>query len=330
MTTATREQSTENGPQRDTSGTAEADRQFRKALNDATKKIAPYLPPGASPVAYFAAAAMAAKENPEIYECTVASVLVALVRVVQTGLVIGTTCFLVPFWNKKRRVKEVKFVAHYKGLIELAYDSGYVAKIHAVAVRDGERFEPLLGDEPRVKHWPDIDSTAPVVAAYAVAQMVHAGKIVVVLSAKEIDAIRQEYSALFKKGELPKWYAEKTAIRHLANHHLPLSRTMRLALAHDAGERIKTWAEVEQEPDNTRPQDGVVHGASAPRQLSAPVPAPRPVRVTNAEDISPAEKVAQQERIRRGLQEPEPYAAEGPLPWEAAAPARRRDPVIPF
>lgn len=305
------------------------DKAFRKMLYTYDRRIRPFLPPNREPFEYFAACAQAAIQIPAIYDCSALSIISGLIKVAQTGLTIGTTCFLLPM----KRV--ATFVPHYKGMIELAYDSGHVASIHARCIRETEIFEPTFGDRPKIQHIPKWqDDDLAIVGAYAVARMVNSQEnIIALLNVGEIEAIRKEFSHQWKNGPLPPWYAEKTAIKKLCTSALPMSRRMQLAMRYDSGGEVTPvrWSEVENMPTVVMP-DGHTAPVSAPavsgasqRAIAAPAPAHIPIKVTNGDLVS----VEQRESMhaRGALAQPSPYdpfddrSDEGlsgiALPWDA-------------
>lgn len=166
-----------------------------------------------------------AKGNPsKLLECTPASIARGVLRVAQTGLVLGDTCDLLPFG------KECQFSPRYTGIIDLALHSG-VKSITAKVVRQGDKFEFEYGTEGFIKHIPVAKSNAPITHAYAIAK-IHASapSVFEVLTREEIDEIRARYSKQWKAGSLDAipWYAKKTAVRRLGPY---LPRNPRLAAA---------------------------------------------------------------------------------------------------
>lgn len=253
-----------------------ADRELRERMVKWAKRLVPFLPPDASPVPYFIALSDAARQSPDLYACATPSLVGGLVRTVQTGLRLGVTCFIVPFKNKKggNRIPIATWVAHYKGLMELAYDSGLVASIHADVVRDGDKFTVQSGDRPAIIHLHGNPfEERRILGAYAVAKMTRGGpSLQAVLGRQYIDSLRQEFSAQWntqKFADVPAWYAKKTAIRQLCNQQLPLSRELRLAVAYDQGSALLKW-------DEAQAVEAVSGGARATVPAPARLTAPRP------------------------------------------------------
>lgn len=103
--------------------------------------------------------------NPALKECDPATVL--------TGALIGEALnlspspqlghyYLVPFDNKKLKVKQAQFILGYKGYVQLAIRSGQYKSINVIEVRDGEykgldkftgeaKIEFIENDEERLK-----------------------------------------------------------------------------------------------------------------------------------------------------------------------------------
>lgn len=230
---------------------AEADLQaFKARLYSLSKRLAPYFPKHyGEPVAYFAAVTDAARALPELMGCDLNSIAGCLVRTVQTGLVIGHTCYILPFWDRTKGKMLAQWVPHYKGLIELAYDSGVVCSISAYNVHEGEKFVPVLGTEPRIDHYPNPRARGPIVGAYATARLFSPFKmppVVEIADISDIEAIRQKFSHRWKDGAMPAWYPQKTVLKRLCNRQLPLARKLRLAVAYDQpGTTLHTWDEAQ-------------------------------------------------------------------------------------
>lgn len=92
--------------------------------------------------------------NPALLDCKPASLFGAIIRGASLGLdperALGQLYF-VPFKGV------VTLIVGYKGLINLAWQTGQMAAIGAASVRPGDRFYYQLGTDPWIKHRPDGD-----------------------------------------------------------------------------------------------------------------------------------------------------------------------------
>jgi len=76
-----------------------------------------------------------------LLECTMSSVLGAMLESAQMGLEIGTggQCWLVPF--KKKGVKQATLIVGYRGFVDLMYRTGQVQLVQAEVVYEKDEFE---------------------------------------------------------------------------------------------------------------------------------------------------------------------------------------------
>jgi|TARA_Y100000310_G_scaffold333872_1_gene412326 recombination protein RecT len=171
-------------------------------------------------------------QNPKLLECTELSLMTAVMQSAQLGLepgVLGQS-YLIPYYNNKKKVREVQFQIGYKGLIDLARRSNAIITIDAHEVYEADRkppgiFEFEYGFEPTLRHRPNIEAeeSGPVVAFYAYAVLKEYGKAMVVWPRKRVEAHRDKYSPSFKDGYGP-WTTEpipmgcKTMIKQLLKY----------------------------------------------------------------------------------------------------------------
>jgi recombination protein RecT len=186
----------------------------RDALRAELQRFAPsyqaLLPEGYDPSALITGALIAATRTPEILQCTPLSVATALATIAQWGGIIGITAHLVPYGQ------QCTPIADYKLFIAAICEAG-ARKVEARVVREGDVFEYGYGTEPYLRHHPKSD-TEKIIAAYAIVWLRSGVPQFEVVTATEIEKIRQEHSKAWKKGPLTKWYARKTAIRQIAKY----------------------------------------------------------------------------------------------------------------
>lgn len=166
-------------------------------------------------------AVTAIQQTPALLDCDRTSLYAAIMTSAQLGLepdgVLGQA-YLVPFSGR------VQFIVGYKGLLQLARNSGEVESIAARTVHANDRFTYAYGLEEKLDHVPATGDRGPVVYVYAVAKLKSGGHHFEVLSVGEVEKVRQRAPG----GNSPAWknhfeeMAKKTAIRRLAKF-LPLS-----------------------------------------------------------------------------------------------------------
>jgi recombination protein RecT len=160
-------------------------------------------------------------KNPQILDCTPASIIMAVGQAVQTGLVIGKTIHLVPVSEKVGNGYEKRLQAwnDYKGDMDLVVWSGAARHVDAQCVYQNDRIEYRQGTDPDISHFPALTNRGPMIGAYAIAYLNVARtlKKIVFLSLDEIERVRKgsKQWSPEKARECPYWYAEKTAIHRL-------------------------------------------------------------------------------------------------------------------
>ncbi|QWE95630.1 recombination protein RecT [Cupriavidus sp. EM10] len=205
--------------------------------------LAAVLPKHVSPDRMLKIALGALRTTPKLMECTVESLMGAVVQCSQLGLEPNTPlghAYLIPFEKKKKQGErwvvdkiETQIVIGYKGLIDLARRSGQVVSIAAHAVHENDRFEYSYGLDEKLEHKPAMTNRGRVIAFYAVAKLVGGGHAFEVMSAEQVNEIRdasQNYKFARDKGKTV-WgqhYEEmgrKTVLRRLFKY-LPVSIEM--------------------------------------------------------------------------------------------------------
>lgn len=96
------------------------------------------------------------RTNPKLLECTVPSLMGAVMQSAMLGLEPGLLgqCYFVPFKNNKKNITEVQFIIGYKGMIDLARRSGHIQSIVAHVVYENDFLELTYGLEESLKHIP--------------------------------------------------------------------------------------------------------------------------------------------------------------------------------
>ena len=195
---------------------------------DARKRIMPMLTHGVTMDRIEQEVYFAVQKNPEIIQCTGASIVEAVAKGVSLGLIIGDTYHLVPFnvkvkkWDAKKQQeveeweKRCQGIIDYRGLADLAVRAK--AGIRAVdmeCVYENEFFVYEKGIEEILRHKPA--STAAergkMVGAYCIVRRGFNASTSLYMPLDDIDAIRKKHSKQWKNGDCPAWYAKKTVVR---------------------------------------------------------------------------------------------------------------------
>lgn len=234
--------------------------------------------------------------TPQLQRCTPASLIGCLLECGQLGLEPGVLghAYLIPYKNKGTH--EATLIIGYKGLVQLARNSGQVLLIKARVVREGDMFAHRYGlERDEIEHTP-ADPSAEAIAAgwkpgalthvYAVAHLEGGGIQSEVMNRAEVMAIKERSRASssgpWKTDEAEMW--KKTALRRLCKL-LPASIELQRAVALDE-----------------------LADAGVPQKLGVVVDVPPP---------PPAKPAAQ---IEDGDEDPEPESpAEEPASAEAGA-----------
>lgn len=178
------------------------------------------------------------RTTPKLLECSVPSLLGAVMQAAQLGLEPGLLghCYIVPYG------KEATFIIGYKGMIDLARRSGQIVNIYAHAVYEKDEFDYELGLQPKLSHKPKMEGDrGQFIGAYAVAHFKDGGYQFEFMPKSEIEK-RRARSAAAKSSYSP-WttdyeeMAKKTVIRHMWKY-LPISVEIQTAVA-EKDETIK-------------------------------------------------------------------------------------------
>jgi recombination protein RecT len=188
------------------------------------------------------------RTNPKLLECSVPSLLGAVMQAAQLGLEPGLIghCYLVPFKNGKTGQTDVQFIIGYKGMIDLARRSGNIESIYAHAVYSNDTFEYEYGLHPKLVHKPAMTERGEFIGAYAVAHFKDGGYQFEFMPKEEIEK-RRKRSKAANAGPWVTDYeemAKKTVIRHMWKY-LPISIEIQQQAAQDGVVRKDITSEPE-------------------------------------------------------------------------------------
>ena len=183
------------------------------------------------------------RNKKQLSEADPISLMGAIIACSQDGLEPGRTAHLVPFTNRKANRIDVVYIPDYRGLIQLARNSGIIGKFVADVVRSGDYFEFKRGTREYLDHTPIGDVNQPILHAYAIAWARDGSWCQFeVMSKSEIDAVRDQSSGYknairYNKKDTP-WIthygpmAKKTVAKQLCKY-LPQSSELMSAIRHD-------------------------------------------------------------------------------------------------
>jgi recombination protein RecT len=267
----------------------------------------------------------ACQRNPDLLDCSQASLYGAILESAQLGLIpdpVTGEAALVPLRNRRKAGNplEANLWPMYRGLIKLSRNSGEILKIYAREVYEGDEFEILYGSEDRLIHKPVLDPTqrGKVRLFYCVAHLRGGISQFDWMTIPEVDAIR----ARVRNWESGPWatdYVEmgKKTITKRCLKYLPLSTDLSRAIFRD--EQIER-----SEPQDLANADAPTMDFGSGEDLSGPeaketagASEPDPPTIIPGEVASRPEEKAKET--------PEPPAAEQkPTPPEAYDPEASR------
>jgi recombination protein RecT len=189
------------------------------------------------------------KQNPKLLECSIESLLGAVLQSAQLGLepnLLGS-CYFIPYKGV------VSFQIGYKGLLDLVTRAGGVVSIVAQEVRKGDKFHYEYGRNETLVHTPaPFEQRGDIEYFYAYANLKNGGFVFQVMHISEIEKIRNEHSMAYrfdqKNSIWVKHYeamACKTVIKRLIKY-LPISVDIQQAVSHDETIRKDITAEAVQ------------------------------------------------------------------------------------
>lgn len=198
-------------------------------LSPAARKIIEVnLPDGVKLERVARAVAKLAHEQPDILECTGASIVDAVSRGVRFNLELGKKWYIAPFSVKvvrrgqpDRWEKRAQMLLGYHGKIALLKREKIIWDIRAACVFENEHFVPKLGtaENHAIEHWACASEMhrGPLVGAYAAAVLRRGGNFVQIMTKEEVDRVRLQYSKSWKDKEIDeiRWYCTKTCVHQL-------------------------------------------------------------------------------------------------------------------
>lgn len=184
------------------------------------------------------------RKNPQaVANWSPASVVEALTKCCQWELVPdGVQACLIPYG------KDLTFQPMYQGLLEVAYRTGIFKSIVSNVVYKGDLFEYDIGGDCYVKHQLDLEGDRSVpIAVYADIRLINGGRLVRVMTMKEVDRIKNKAKNKGVWNEYPDAMRVKTVIKQ-AFKLCPKSEDLSSLVAHDNA----LEHDFDRLPDNTK------------------------------------------------------------------------------
>jgi len=196
-------------------------------------------------------------QNPKLAECTPFSILAATMQAAQMGLEPGPLghCALIPFRDNRNKRVLAQFQLMYKGMVQLAYNTGELLDVAAHAVYTKDQFRMAYGKDDVLEHIPNLEERGEIKGFYAYAHLKGGGFRMLWMSKADVDKVRDDHSIAYKynKEDTP-WgphYEEmgcKTALKRLWKL-LPISVTNQRLMAQDETVKAELRGDMTEAPD---------------------------------------------------------------------------------
>lgn len=254
---------------------------FPRLLERSKGEIAKVLPEGVSIDRVCRMALTAFKMNPALRDCSPVSILSAVMKAAELGLEPHgglKQCWLIPFRDTKRNVKECTFQLGYQGALELARRSGQFRTIRAVMVYERDIFAYERDPRPKIYHKPELQDPGTAIGVYAFAILTCGEVEFDWMGAAELKKVRD----MSRSGDIwSNWYVEmckKTVLKRFLKA-MPQSVAMATALEYDSEAYAPASAE-----ESSSAWLGVSRSAALTSRLKAIEAAPPAAAGPDAED----------------------------------------------
>lgn len=188
----------------------------------------------------------AVNANPQLQECTNASILSA--ALVGQSLKLSPSpqlgqYYFVPFRNNRQGTVQAQFQIGYKGYIQLALRSGQYRKLNVVAIKEGElvRYNPLTEDiEVNLIQDEETRENTPTIGYYAMFEYINGFRKAIYWSKAKMERHAERYSMGYKAHKGYTFWekdfdamAYKTMLRQLISKWGIMSIDMQTAIIND-------------------------------------------------------------------------------------------------
>ena len=170
------------------------------------------------------------QESPALQQCSIRSLLGSMMMSAQLGLDLDLSeAHIIPYGNK------AQFQMGYRGLMKLAWNSGYIVSIDYDKICENDTYEYSKGDNGTLKHIPLLTGDrGKTIAYYAFALMKTGATATHLMTLQEVQAHGKRFSRAYNAKTSP-WktdfdaMAYKTVLIQLADKKLPKSTQSLLA-----------------------------------------------------------------------------------------------------
>lgn len=175
----------------------ERKQEFMTALEKAWPRIVASMPKHMTPDRVFQMYQSTLSREPKLRECTLNSVLSCFMKCAQLGLELSNAdglgkAYIIPFWNNRAEVMEATFLIGYRGMLQLARNSGEIQSVQAKAVYEGDEFHYQFGLHEDLVHVPaeKRPRNAKLTHVYFIALFKDGGHQLDVMTKDEVDQVR--------------------------------------------------------------------------------------------------------------------------------------------
>src|SRR5262245_37255569 len=162
--------------------------EFRTQLEERAAEFARALPSFVSPEQYSRAALTAVAMNPKLLNVDRRSLLNALMRCAQDGLLPDGRQAVMVIYKDRERGPIAQYQAMVAGIRKLVQRSGEITRFEQTVVYERDQFSFQLGDRPEILHHPAIGGDrGPPLLVYSIAQFRDGTLSREIMTAEEIE-----------------------------------------------------------------------------------------------------------------------------------------------
>lgn len=223
---------------------------FSEQLSDKLLSVQNALPKDCNKERFVQNCLAVMNEKPELARVNKAELIQGLLKGAYLGLDFAMKeCYLIPYGTS------VQFQTDYKGEIKFTkrYSIRPIKDIYAKVVRKGDEFtETIVNGQPSIDFKPVPFNDDEIVGTFAVVLYQDGGMEYEVMSTKDINAVRNNYSKVANSGAWKKSWdemAKKTVLRRLCKH---------IETDFESVEAMKAWEEGSDFDGNKKPETSEV------------------------------------------------------------------------
>jgi phage RecT family recombinase len=208
--------------------------EFRGQLEQRTDEFAAALPSHIKPEHFQRVALTAVQVNPKLLTVERRSLLTALMRCAQDGLIPDGRQAALVIFNTRERGPIAQYMPMVAGIRRLVQQSGEIVRFEQQIVYENEVFDFELGDDPYLHHRRALSERGPAMGAYSIAQFRDGSRSYEWMSTEEIEQVRR-VSRAAAEGPWVDWWSEM-ARKTVAKRHaksLPMANDIDAVFARD-------------------------------------------------------------------------------------------------